>query len=187
MPGVDLAVLDPQTLERKPVGEPGELFIVGHTVAKGYWGRPDLTQAAFHSCPAEIAQGRKSYRTGDEVHLSPSGLYYFHGRLDLQIKLHGYRIELGDIESCLCASPLVHMACVLPVWRDGQIHHLCACVVPSESASERGLALTRQIKAQVRDSLPAYMIPRSFKYLDAMPLNQNGKADRKALAGIVGV
>ena len=187
MPGVDLAVLDPKTLERKPDGEPGELFIVGHTVARGYRGRPDLTEAAFHSCPPEIARGQKSYRTGDEVTRDPSGLYYFHGRLDLQIKLHGYRIELGDIESRLCAVPLVAMACVLPVWRDGAIHHLCACVVPSEKATERGLRLTRKIKAALHESLPAYMIPTAFKYLDEMPLNNNGKADRKALAALVGV
>lgn len=183
----DLVVLDPQTLERVPVGTAGELFIVGETVAKGYWGRPDLTEAAFHSCPAEVTGGRRSYRTGDEVTLAEDGLYYFHGRLDLQIKLHGYRIELGDIESCLCAVPLVHMACVLPVVRDGSIHHLCACVVPSEAAEVRGLKLTRQIKAAVRDNLPSYMIPSSFKYVDEIPLNSNGKADRKALAGIVGI
>ena len=187
MPGVDLAVLDPQTLERKPDGEPGELFIVGHTVAKGYRGRPDLTEAAFHSCPEAIAKGQKSYRTGDEVTRAESGLYYFHGRLDLQIKLHGFRIELGDIESVLCATPLVKMACVLPVWRDGAIHHLCACVVPSEEATERGLRLSRKIKEQLAGLLPAYMIPQSFKYLDELPLNNNGKVDRKALAAVVGV
>lgn len=183
--GSELVVLDPSTLERKATGEPGELFIVGNTVAKGYWGRPDLTEAAFHACPDEVARGRRTYRTGDEVTLDQSGLIYFHGRLDLQIKLHGYRIELGDIESLLCTSPLVHMACVLPVWRDGSIHHLLAYVVPTDRATERGIKLTRQIKAQVRDALPAYMIPRAFKYLDEMPLNSNGKADRKALASLM--
>ncbi len=185
MPGVRLAVLDPETLEEKPVGEPGELFIVGHTVAKGYYKRPDLTQAAFHSCPERVAQGSKSYRTGDEVTLSPSGLYYFHGRLDLQIKLHGFRIELGDIEACLCALPQVHMACVLPVVRDGVIHHLCACVVPDAATELRGLRLSRQLKEGLAETLPAYMIPTQFKYLDVLPLNQNGKADRKALAALI--
>jgi D-alanine--poly(phosphoribitol) ligase subunit 1 len=185
--GSELAVLDPETLERVPAGAAGELFIVGETVALGYWGRPDLTEKAFHACPEEVCGGRRSYRTGDEVTVGDDGLYYFHGRLDLQIKLHGYRIELGDIESCLCAVPLVHMACVLPVLRDGAIHHLCACVVPSEKASERGLRLTRQIKAQLADMLPAYMIPTAFKYLDEMPLNPNGKADRKALSQLIGL
>ena len=185
--GSDLVILDPETLERKPDGEPGELFVVGNTVAKGYWGRPDLTEAAFHACPEEVAGGRRSYRTGDEVTREADGLYYFHGRLDLQIKLHGYRIELGDIESCLCAVDLVHMACVLPVVRNGAIHHLCACVVPSEQAEVRGLKLTRKIKAEVGDMLPSYMIPTAFKYLDEIPLNANGKADRKALTALVGV
>jgi D-alanine--poly(phosphoribitol) ligase subunit 1 len=158
---------------------------LGHTVAKGYFGRPDLTDAAFHSCPESIAKGRKSYRTGDEMTKGPDGLYYFHGRLDLQIKLHGFRIELGDIESCLCALPQVHMACVLPVVRDGAIHHLCACVAPDAAVEQRGLRLSRQLKESLAETLPAYMIPTQFKYLDTLPLNQNGKADRKALAALI--
>ncbi|MBR3315833.1 MAG: amino acid adenylation domain-containing protein [Atopobiaceae bacterium] len=181
----DLVVLDPETLEEVPDGKPGELFVAGNTVAKGYYGRPDLTEVAFGRCPEHLARGRRSYRTGDEVTREADGLYYFHGRLDLQIKLHGYRIELGDIEATLCATPLVHMACVLPVRRGGAIHHLTAFVVPAGDAAERGLRLTRQIKAQVRDMLPSYMIPRTFKYLDEMPLNSNGKADRKALADLI--
>lgn len=185
-PRSDLFVLDPETLEQVPVGSSGELFVVGDTVAKGYWRRPDITEAAFHSCPEELARGRRSYRTGDEVTLAENGLVYFHGRLDLQIKLHGYRIELGDIESLLCALDLVHMACVLPVYREGAIHHLAAFVVVSEGVALRGLKLTREIKSQLRDSLPSYMIPSSFKYLEEIPLNANGKADRKALAALVG-
>ena len=183
--GSDLVVLDPETLEQKPDGEPGELFVAGNTVARGYYGRPDLTQAAFGVCPESLAQGRRSYRTGDEVTRESNGLYYFHGRLDLQIKLHGYRIELGDIESTLVSTPLVHMACVLPVVRDGSIHHLTAFVVPTEAATGRGLKLTRQIKSLVRGMLPSYMIPRTFRYLDEMPLNTNGKADRKALSALI--
>jgi D-alanine--poly(phosphoribitol) ligase subunit 1 len=77
------------------------------------------------------------------------------------------------------------MACVLPVVRDGAIHHLNAFVVPTPEVAERGLKLTRRIKAQVRDVLPSYMIPRTFKYLDEMPLNASGKADRKALAELI--
>ena len=180
--GSDLVVLDPQTLEPVPDGQPGELFVVGNTVARGYYGRPDLTEQAFGVCPEDIARGRRSYRTGDEVTRAANGLYYFHGRLDLQIKLHGYRIELGDIEATLVATPLVHMACVLPVVREGSIHHLMAFVVPTNEATERGLKLTRRIKTLVRDALPSYMIPRTFTYIDEMPLNSNGKADRKALS-----
>ena len=185
MEGMELAVLDPETLERKPDGEPGELFILGHTVAKGYFGRPDLTDAAFHSCPESIAKGRKSYRTGDEMTKGPDGLYYFHGRLDLQIKLHGFRIELGDIESRLSAIPIVQSVCVVPVIRDGVTHHLCACVVVADT-DLKGLKLTRKLKGELAETLPAYMIPTTFKYLDELPLNNNGKIDRKALAQAYG-
>jgi D-alanine--poly(phosphoribitol) ligase subunit 1 len=185
-PRSDLFVLDPQTLEEIPDGQPGELFVAGDTVARGYWGRPDLTEAAFHSCPAHLAAGRRSYRTGDEVTREADGLIYFHGRLDLQVKLHGYRIELGDVEAALSAVPEVAMAVVLPVVRNGAVAHLTAVVVPHDLAAPRGLALTKRIKAAARANLPAYMIPSSFKYLDQLPLNQNGKADRKAIAALVG-
>lgn len=180
--GSELVVLDPVTLEPVPTGASGELFIVGETVGNGYWGKPELTDKAFHSCPAAITNGRRSYRTGDEVNYGKDGRIYFHGRLDLQVKLHGFRIELGDIESQLCASDLVHMACVLPVWRDGAIHHLLACIVPTDPNGIRGRELTRELKAQLRDVLPAYMVPRVFKYVAEMPLNTNGKADRNTLA-----
>ena len=185
-PNMDLFVLDPQTLEEVPVGTPGELFIAGDTVATGYWGRPEQTEAAFRSCPEHLARGRRSYRTGDEVTLDETGMLHFHGRLDLQIKLHGFRIELGDIESTLAALPQVRAAAVLPVVRDGAVSRLTAFVVPADPQAPRGFALTRELKAAAREKLPDYMIPSAFKYIDDMPLNQNGKADRKALAALLG-
>ena len=183
-PGTELFVVNPQTLEPVPDGTPGELYIVGNTVARGYWKRPDLTQAAFHSCPEALAQGRRSYRTGDEVTRDADGLLHFHGRLDLQVKLHGYRIELGDIESSLAALPQVRMACVLPVRKDGVIARLMAVVVPTDLGAPRGFALTKQLKDQLKQVIPTYMVPSSIKYIDEMPLNTNGKADRKALAAM---
>ena len=184
-PGTELVVLDPETLEPVPDGEHGELFVIGNTVARGYWGREDLTEAAFHSCPESIARGRRSYRTGDEIARDPSGMFYYHGRYDLQIKLHGYRIELGDIEATLCSLPEVNMACVLPIRRDGQISHLVAVIVLADADAPRGFAQTKLLKQQVRPILPPYMVPRTFKYVDAIPLNQNGKADRKALVALI--
>ena len=168
-----------------PCGQGGELFVAGDTVAKGYWRRDDLTQAAFRACPDSLAQGKRTYRTGDEVTREPNGLYYYHGRYDLQIKLHGYRIELGDIEASLCALPEVHMACVLPFMRDGSISHLVALIVPSDPDGETGFALTKRLKRAVREMIPTYMVPRTFKYVDAFPLNPSGKADRKALAALI--
>lgn len=181
-----LVVLNPETLEEVPDGEHGELFVIGNTVGRGYWRRDDLTQAAFHACPESLAGGQRTYRTGDEVTRDPSGLYYYHGRYDLQIKLHGYRIELGDIESTLAALPEVHMACVLPVVRDGAISHLVALIVPSDLDAPRGFELTKRLKRAARESIPSYMIPRAFKYVDTFPLNPSGKADRKALAALIG-
>lgn len=183
-PGTELFVVNPETLDPVPNGTPGEMYIVGNTVARGYWKRPDITEAAFHSCPESLARGRRSYRTGDEVTMEDDGLVYYHGRLDLQVKLHGYRIELGDIESSLVAVPEVRMACVLPVRRNGAVAHLTAVVVPTDLETPRGLAMTKAIKARLRQNIPAYMVPSSFKYIDAMPLNSNGKADRKALAAM---
>ena len=185
-PGSTLLVLNPETMQPVPDGEHGELVVVGNTVAKGYWRRPDITEAAFHACPAKLAQGMRTYRTGDEVTLdAETGLYYYHGRYDLQIKLHGYRIELGDIEATLCALPEVHMACVLPAWRDGSISHLVALVVLADSDAPHGFALTKKLKRDMREVVPTYMVPRAFKYVDAFPLNPSGKADRKALAALI--
>lgn len=184
-PGSQLLVLDPVTLEELPDGEHGELFVVGNTVATGYWQRDDLTQVAFGCCPQQLAGKSRSYRTGDEVTREPDGLYYYHGRYDLQIKLHGYRIELGDIESALCALPEVHMACVLPSLRDGSISHLVALLVLADPNEKGGFALTKRLKAALRTTIPSYMVPRAFKYVDAFPLNPSGKADRKALAALI--
>ena len=184
-PGSQLLVLDPVTLEPLSDGEHGELFVVGNTVATGYWKRDDLTQAAFGCCPQELAGQSRSYRTGDEVTREPDGLYYYHGRYDLQIKLHGYRIELGDIESALCALPEVHMACVLPSMRDGAISHLVALLVLADPVEKGGFALTKRLKAALHTTIPSYMVPRAFKYVDMFPLNPSGKADRKALAALI--
>ena len=184
-PGSQLLVLNPDTLEQLPDGEHGELFVVGNTVATGYWQRDDLTQVAFGCCPQQLAGQSRSYRTGDEVTREPDGLYYYHGRYDLQIKLHGYRIELGDIESALCALPEVHMACVLPSFRDGAISHLVALLVLADPNEKGGFALTKRLKAALRTTIPTYMVPRAFKYVDAFPLNPSGKADRKALAALI--
>ena len=186
-PDIDLIVLNPETLERVPNGQAGELFLVGPTVGKGYWNLPEQTEAGFHSCPAEYcsAPGVRSYRSGDECIVEDDGLAYYHGRLDLQVKLHGFRIELGDIESALCNLPEVHMACVLPVKKNGVVAQLAAMVLLARDDLPRGFAMTKQLKAALRTTLPGYMIPRVFKYLDDMPLNPNGKADRKALARLL--
>ncbi len=182
-PNVQLAILDPETLEPLPAGTPGELFIVGDTVAKGYFKRDDATRDAFESYPHPVPEGMRAYRTGDECTLDATGMLHFHGRYDFQVKLHGYRIELGDIESNLCQLEQVRQACVLPVEKDGVYAYLRA-FVQLEDGVEAAFATTRAIKAALGEHLPAYMVPRAFTYLDAWPLNANGKVDRKALAAL---
>ena len=193
-PGTTLHILDPETLEPLPAGQQGELFIVGDTVAKGYFGRPELTEAAFHSCPAEIAQGQRSYRTGDAAFLDETGMLHFRGRLDFQVKLHGFRIELGEIESALCRIDGIVDACVLPIERRGSISHLAACIALSNGKDEGELADNRakkafdrsqEIKDELRKMLPEYMVPRKIVAMDQLPLNINGKVDRKRLRELV--
>ena len=180
-PGIRLDVLDPDTLERVPAGTPGELFIVGDTVAKGYFRMPEATQAAFGSYPYEVPVGARAYRTGDRCFLDEDGMLHFCGRFDFQVKLRGYRIELGDIESNLCALDAVRQACVMPVERGGILSYLRA-FVQLEDGAAGSFATTRMLKAALSKRLPGYMVPRTFSYVDAFPLNANGKIDRAALA-----
>ena len=185
MPGCELYVLDPDTLAPVAAGQPGELFIVGNTVAKGYFKRDDLTEAAFHSCPDEIAKGQRSYRTGDEAVLGEDGMLHFRGRLDFQVKLHGFRIELGEIESALRKIDGVDDACVLPVERRGSISHLSACVAGRFDDGLRDFDRSKSMKEELKKTLPAYMVPRKLVFLDELPLNVNGKVDRKKLRELV--
>ena len=98
----------------------------------------------------------------------------------MQLKVNGYRIELGDIEENLNSLPQVAGCCVLPVKRNGMVTSLCAHVVPAVGiAGDRHL--TKALKDLLKDLLPAYMVPRTFKYHDALPVTINGKVDRKAL------
>ena len=180
-PGTQLHVLDPETLKPVPAGTPGELFIVGDTVAKGYFNLPEATAAAFASYPGDVPAGMRSYRTGDRCFVDATGMLHFCGRFDFQVKLHGYRIELGDIESNLCALGEVRQACVIPVEKNGAISYLRAFVQP-EAGVEGTFQTTRLLKAALAQRLPDYMVPRAFAYVDGFPVNANGKIDRSELA-----
>ncbi|MCL1797854.1 MAG: D-alanine--poly(phosphoribitol) ligase subunit DltA [Eggerthellaceae bacterium] len=181
--GSEVKVLDPETLLEQPCGVSGELYIVGDTVAKGYYQQPELTQAAFHAYPAALASGVRSYKTGDKGYVDSEGMLHFQGRLDFQVKLHGYRIELGDVEANLIQLVGVRGVCVLPFVRNESVSHLVAYVILEEGV-ESGQACTRRLKAQLKEKLSDYMIPRRFVYLDAFPLTENAKVDRNALKGL---
>ena len=164
-----------------PPGERGEMIIAGPNVSPGYLGRPDLTARSFFDQPDN---GSRSYRTGDWGRWR-DGLLYFEGRQDSQIKLHGYRIELADIEANFLALPEVRDCAVVPVVRRGAVQFLAAFVVPggpcpvgpSETA-----ALADNLRAALGQRLPAYMLPRNIHLRPFLPLTANGKADRRQLA-----
>ena len=166
-------------------GEPGEIVITGSTLSAGYLGDPAQTERAFRMInPPGSSSLVRAYFTGDEGY-TRDGMLYFNGRLDQQVKLHGYRIELGDIESNLLKIPGVNRACVLPVMRDGRTASLTAAVCCSEHVDKGNRAAAKEIREALRTFLPDYMIPKKIVFLDSMPMTQNGKTDRKAVMELI--
>ncbi|MBZ4016086.1 non-ribosomal peptide synthetase [Streptomyces purpurogeneiscleroticus] len=171
----DLYVLDAE-LRRTPVGVPGELYIGGAGLADGYLHRPELTAERFVQHPDE--PGARLYRTGDLVRYRADGTLEFLGRTDFQVKLRGFRMELGEIESVLVSHPDVREA-VAAVREDTPgDQRLAAYLVPAPDAPED---LAEQVRAHVAAALPAPMVPSAFAVLDALPLTANNKIDRKRL------
>ncbi len=170
-----------------PVGVAGELSAAGDGLARGYAGRPDLTAERFVPAGGELgeAPGARLYRTGDLARYLPDGRIEFLGRLDTQLKLRGFRIEPGEVEAVLAAHPEVREAAVLAiqVGQAGDPAHsrdkrLVAYVVPQPGTEPAAAALRTYLK----ERLPDYMVPSGFALLEALPLNANGKVDRRALA-----
>ena len=162
-------------------GERGEMMIVGPNVSPGYLGRPDLTEAVFF----EEVDGQQAYRTGDWGRWR-DGWLYFEGRQDSQIKLHGYRIELSDIEENLLSLVGVRECVVVPVSRHGSVQFLTAFVVPTNDspAEEDHSAVTEVLRSQLAERVPAYMLPRKIYLQPSLPITANGKADRRRLSEI---
>lgn len=158
-----------------PDGEKGEIVIVGPSVSVGYLGNTEKTQQAFTTI-----NGQRAYKTGDSGYLE-NGLLFFGGRKDFQIKLHGYRMELEDIENNLRKVSFVKGAFVVPKMNGGKCEYLTAVVIPNEHKFEKEFHLTQAIKAELGEYLPSYMIPRKFVYRDDVPMTNNGKIDRKQL------
>jgi D-alanine--poly(phosphoribitol) ligase subunit 1 len=175
MPGTDVFVVN-RAGETLPANERGEIIIAGPNVSPGYLGRPDLTATVFFK-----RGSRRAYRTGDQGRLH-DGFLFFEGRVDSQVKLSGYRIELGDVESNLLALPSVRDAVVTPVIRNGAAQSLAAFVVLNSQTEASHFELTQSLRQQLAERLPVYMLPRKFVFLDAFPLTANGKADRARLA-----
>ena len=162
-----------------PDGEPGEIVIAGDSVSIGYWKNPKLTAQVFGTRKINNRSYR-TYRTGD-IGIKRAGQLYYQGRMDFQVKLHGYRIELGDIEGNLLKVAGVSAAAVLPVSRNDKVTHLIAYVVLERR--EDDFADGQRLRRDLRALVPEYMIPKKFVFLDRLPMTNNGKVDRRALGG----
>nr|AGS49935.1 long-chain-fatty-acid--CoA ligase [uncultured bacterium esnapd24] len=169
-------VLDPRG-EAVPIGVPGELYLGGGGVARGYLDRPELTAAAFLPDPFGPEPGARVYRTGDRVRFLPDGTLEFVGRVDQQVKVRGFRVELGEIEAALAAQPGVAEAVVAAREESPGSVRLVAYLVAEPGAELSVPGLRAALKAE----LPGYMVPAAFAVLDALPLTRSGKVDRRAL------
>ena len=168
-------VLD-RHLEPVPIGVAGDLFVAGAGVARGYLGRPDATAERFLADPFR-GGAERMYRTGDRGRHLPDGRIQFLGRLDDQVKVRGYRIELGEIETALSKHPSIRACAVAAREEPSGDKRLVGYVV-----SRDGAALSPgEIRAFLKTTLPEFMIPSRFLFLEALPLTSNGKVDRRAL------
>lgn len=166
-----------------PAGVSGEIYIGGSGLAAGYLNRPELTAQSFVPNPFRKDAGGRLYRTGDLGRFLPTGELEYLGRLDDQVKIHGYRIEPAEIEAVLARHPLVAAAAVIPFEEPGGDRALAAFVAwrgDSRDETERLAELRRFLQT----ALPIFMIPGRFIFLDALPITPNGKLDRKALAAL---
>ncbi|OZE93715.1 non-ribosomal peptide synthetase [Rhodococcus sp. 15-2388-1-1a] len=170
-----VTVLDAR-LHPVPVGVPGELYLAGRQLARGYLGRPDLTADRFVADP-HGSVGSRMYRTGDLVRWNADGELEYLGRTDFQVKLRGLRIELGEIEAALTADPSVDQAVVLVRRTPSAGELLVGYVVPVAGETIDTAAVTTSVATLV----PEYMVPAGLIVLDALPLGPNGKLDRRAL------
>jgi acyl-coenzyme A synthetase/AMP-(fatty) acid ligase len=165
-----------QNLQPVPVGVPGELYIGGDGLTRGYLDRPELTAEKFIVNPFGDKPGARLYKTGDLARYLPDGNIEFLGRLDYQIKLRGFRIELGEVESVLNTHAAVRDSVVVLREDVPTQKRLIAYVVPMGTAPSPG-----ELRAFMKTRVPKHMVPSAFVMLEALPLTPNGKVDRHAL------
>lgn len=166
------------SLQPVPIGVSGDLFIGGDGLARGYWRQPELTAEKFIADPFSAEPGARLYRTGDLARWRGDGVIEFLGRADNQVKLRGFRIEPGEIETALKRQPdVLDSAVILREDTPGD-KRLVAYVVREQSAQEFNQS---ELMAALRKSLPEYLVPSAIMALPALPRTPNGKLDRHAL------
>ncbi|BBD60329.1 amino acid adenylation domain-containing protein [Nostoc sp. HK-01] len=166
-----------EDLQPVAIGEPGELYIGGVGLARGYLNRPQLTAEKFIPHLFSQEPGARLYKTGDLVSYLPDSNIEFLGRIDQQLKIRGFRIELGEIEATLNQHPALKQTLVMAREDVPGNKRLVAYVV----AHPEQIPSQSQLHRFLQDKLPEYMIPATFVFLDALPLNPNGKVDRRSL------
>jgi acyl-coenzyme A synthetase/AMP-(fatty) acid ligase/acyl carrier protein len=164
-----------------PPGLPGELYLGGAGVARAYLNQPALTAEKLVPDPFSQNSGARLYRTGDLARFTSNGILECFGRTDLQQKIDGFRIELGDVEAALSSIPGIQHAAAAVVSDQNKTNCLVAFLVydPSQAPYE-----TSALRKMMMDRLPAYMVPSSFTEVAALPLTANNKLDRKRLTGM---
>jgi amino acid adenylation domain-containing protein/non-ribosomal peptide synthase protein (TIGR01720 family) len=174
IPNVKIYILD-DSLNPLPIGVYGEICISGVQVARGYFNNPEITSTKFVVDPFDEQKTERIYKTGDIGRWLEDGNIEFYGRKDEQVKIRGFRIELGEIESVLNLSPMVEHGAVLAVELPNGSKRLVAYIVPNSTFNKDKLI------TDLQQTLPEFMVPATWIMLDSIPLNSNGKIDRKAL------
>ncbi len=178
IPDLQAFILDRQG-NPVPFGVPGELYIGGAGLARGYLNRADLTADRFVPHPFSDLQGERLYRTGDLARYRENGNIEYLGRIDQQVKIRGYRIELGEIEYLLAQHPLIRESIVVAREDAGGEKRLIAYVA-SDDLKEQDSGIN-SLRMYLMERLPEYMVPAAFVFLDTLPLTSNGKVNREAL------
>ena len=168
-----------------PIGIPGEIYIGGPSLAQGYLNNPKLTNEKFIVNKFSNKQGARLYKSGDLASWNPDGTLAFHGRIDQQIKLRGFRIEPGEIEANLLAHPAVAQAVVLLRHDDPNNPRLIAYWVADASQPPSASASPEQLRSFLAERLPDYMVPAAFLQLEALPLSPQRQAGSQGSASSV--
>jgi amino acid adenylation domain-containing protein len=172
----EIYVLDRQ-LSPVPIGVHGEIHVGGVCLARGYWNRPETTAERFVASPFEQSTSTRLYKTGDLGRYLPNGAIEYIGRVDNQVKVRGFRVELGEIEAALRAHPVVREVAVIV---QGEQQNLVAYLVTSNGTAP----LAAELRRFVRSRLPEHMVPSGYVALESLPKLPSGKQDRKALLAV---